>query len=68
MSDLHRGNIMLDHDENPTVIDALVGSVSERHVRNLPLIQNAFDHAQALRFGRKYEDPSVLRLPPDEEL
>lgn len=68
MSDLHRGNIMTDLDGRPTVIDALLGSVSPNILQHLKPLKESFVNAEALRRGRPILQITDLPEVPDEEL
>ena len=52
VSDLHVNNIMLDHRGRPTIIDALVGTVTPAAIRKFGWLRNAVEDAKSLREGR----------------
>jgi hypothetical protein len=52
ISDLHHRNIMRDREGNPTIIDALIGPVSEPAQRKLAWLRNTVEDAEDLRCGR----------------
>jgi hypothetical protein len=68
MSDLHTGNIMRDHDGEPTVIDALIGTVPSAALAHLPPIQYAFENAQAMRIGGVFTSKGELVESNDDDL
>jgi len=67
VSDLHERNIMIDGDGRPTIIDALLGSVS--HVaKQLPWLSDAIEDAQDFRKGLPVKVRGGLIEAPDDEL
>lgn len=62
VSDLHKGNIMRDADDRPTIIDALTGAVPPLAYDQLRQVREAVQDARDLREGRapqarlKFED------------
>ena len=57
-SDLHKGNIMRDADDRPTIIDALTGAVPPLAYDQLRSVREAVQDARDLREGR----PPQIRL------
>ena len=68
VSDLHERNIMRDRDGHPTIIDALLGSVSHASKRHLAWLRDAVEDAQARRKGLPVKIRGGLVAAPDEEL
>jgi hypothetical protein len=66
--DLHERNIMRDRDGHPTIIDALLGSVSHASKRHLAWLRDAVEDAQARRKGLPVKIRGGLVAAPDEEL
>ena len=52
ISDLHHRNIMRDREGNPTIIDALIGPVTQTARRKLAWLRNAEEDAEDVRCGR----------------
>jgi len=52
VSDLHKGNIMRDADDRPTIIDALTGAVPPLAYDQLRQVREAVQDARDLREGR----------------
>ncbi len=68
MADLHKHNIMIDHDGIPTVIDALTGRIPPSLIDRLPALRSAVDDAEDLRKGRPPRNQYELEAVPDDEL
>lgn len=68
MADLHKNNIMVDHDGFPTIIDALTGSIPPSLMTKLPALQAAVDDAEDLRKGRPMRNSYDLISASDDEL
>lgn len=68
VSDLHERNIMRDRDGHPTIIDALLGSVSHASKQRLAWLRDAVDDAQLRRKGLPVKIRGGLVAAPDEEL
>lgn len=56
LADLHKGNVMIDADGRPTIIDALVGSIPPGTFRHLPWLKEAC--ADALTYRTTGQKPS----------
>jgi len=62
VSDLHKGNIMRDAEDRPTIIDALTGAIPPLAYDQLRQVREAVQDARDLREGRtpqtrlKFED------------
>lgn len=52
IGDLHERNIMRDQDGTPTIIDALIGAVPSKALKELRWLREAAEDAQALRENR----------------
>lgn len=68
VSDLHDRNIMIDGDGNPTIIDALLGSISHVSRHALPWLSDAIEDAQDFRKGLPVRVRGGLIESPDDEL
>lgn len=68
MADLHKHNIMIDHDGIPTIIDALTGRIPPSLIKKLPALKSAVDDAEDLRKGRPPRNQYQLKIAPDDEL
>lgn len=68
MADLHKNNIMIDHDGFPTIIDALVGRIPPLLIDRLPAFHAAVDDAEDLRKGRPPRNRYDLLDVRDDEL
>lgn len=68
MADLHKHNIMVDHDGFPTIIDALTGRIPPSLISKLPALQAAVADAEDLRKGRPPRNQFDLRPVADDEL
>lgn len=68
MADLHKQNIMIDHDGFPTIIDALTGRILPSLIARLPALQAAVNDAEDLRKGRPPRNQYDLVAGPDDEL
>ena len=51
LSDLHKGNIRRLENRRPTIIDALIGEISQEQRTALPKLENAVSHARQLASG-----------------
>ena len=49
VGDLHERNVMRDANDNPTIIDALVGEVTAKAMRELPWLARACEEARKFR-------------------
>lgn len=68
MADLHKNNIMIDHDGIPTIIDALTGKIPPSLIAKLPALQAAVNDAEDLRKGRPPRNQYTLLDVPDADL
>lgn len=68
IDDLHERNIMRSIENQPTIIDALVGSVTPLALRKLNWLRNACEDSRCLRLGIPLKKRSGLDDVDDDEL
>jgi hypothetical protein len=68
LGDLHRGNIMRDADGNPTVIDALIGSIPLSALEHQPVLSKAIRDARAFREGRELSSQRLFDNVDENDL
>lgn len=68
IDDLHERNIMRNSENEPTIIDALVGSVTPLALRKLGWLRNACEDARCSRLGVSLPNRDVYLGVNDDEL
>lgn len=68
LGDLHKGNIMRDSSNQPTIIDALIGAIPPGFIQQLPLLNHTVNRAQKWLETGIYSDDHLFQGISDHEL
>jgi len=68
VGDVHQGNVMIDHEGKPTIIDALHCAIAPLYESRSRLLHESIAQAKALRLGTKYDPADSFENSSDEEL
>lgn len=68
LSDLHEKNVMRLPDGSPTIIDALIGELSQYYMFHHPKLAEAADRAEKLAKGIEVESDDPFHMTRDEDL
>lgn len=68
IQNVHKGNVMIDHEGKPTIIDALHCAIAPFYQSRSRLLHDSIAQAKALRLGTLYDPTGGFESSTDEEL